>query len=116
MEAERVALQEKLQYLAAQNKGLQTQLSESRRKQAEAEYKVLPLPWPPRPRPGPCHPLDSPSVLYCQSKEEVMAVRLREADSMAAVAEMRQRIAELEIQVSGGKEARWGDAGGLALL
>lgn len=31
-----------------------------------------------------------------------MAVRLREADSMAAVAEMRQRIAELEIQVSGG--------------
>lgn len=30
-----------------------------------------------------------------------MAVRLREADSMAAVAEMRQRIAELEIQVSG---------------
>lgn len=36
-----------------------------------------------------------------QSKEEVMAVRLREADSMAAVAEMRQRIAELEIQVRG---------------
>ncbi|XP_026941547.1 EVI5-like protein isoform X5 [Sagmatias obliquidens] len=71
VEAERVALQEKLQYLAAQNKGLQTQLSESRRKQAEAE---------------------------CKSKEEVMAVRLREADSMAAVAEMRQRIAELEIQ------------------
>lgn len=62
-----------MQYLAAQNKGLQTQLSESRRKQAEAE---------------------------CKSKEEVMAVRLREADSMAAVAEMRQRIAELEIQVS----------------
>uniref|UniRef100_A0A287CS07 Ecotropic viral integration site 5 like n=1 Tax=Ictidomys tridecemlineatus TaxID=43179 RepID=A0A287CS07_ICTTR len=74
VEAERAALQEKLQYLAAQNKGLQTQLSESRRKQAEAE---------------------------CKSKEEVMAVRLREADSMAAVAEMRQRIAELEIQVSG---------------
>uniref|UniRef100_A0ABK0LU22 Ecotropic viral integration site 5-like n=1 Tax=Rattus norvegicus TaxID=10116 RepID=A0ABK0LU22_RAT len=72
VEAERAALQEKLQYLAAQNKGLQTQLSESRRKQAEAE---------------------------CKSKEEVMAVRLREADSMAAVAEMRQRIAELEIQV-----------------
>lgn len=37
-----------------------------------------------------------------------MAVRLREADSMAAVAEMRQRIAELEIQVSG--EARAGCA------
>ncbi|XP_073910343.1 EVI5-like protein isoform X2 [Castor canadensis] len=76
VEAERVALQEKLQYLAAQNKGLQTQLSESRRKQAEAEYK---------------------------SKEEVMAVRLREADSMAAVAEMRQRIAELEIQREEGR-------------
>uniref|UniRef100_A0A8D1BC09 Ecotropic viral integration site 5 like n=2 Tax=Sus scrofa TaxID=9823 RepID=A0A8D1BC09_PIG len=40
VEAERAALQEKLQYLAAQNKGLQTQLSESRRKQAEAECKV----------------------------------------------------------------------------
>lgn len=47
MEAERAALQEKLQYLAAQNKGLQTQLSESRRKQAEAECKVRA-----RPRPG----------------------------------------------------------------
>ncbi|KAM7141945.1 EVI5-like protein isoform 1-T1 [Molossus nigricans] len=76
VEAERSALQEKLQYLAAQNKGLQTQLSESRRKQAEAE---------------------------CKSKEEVMAVRLREADSMAAVAEMRQRIAELEIQREEGR-------------
>uniref|UniRef100_A0A286XEG4 Ecotropic viral integration site 5 like n=1 Tax=Cavia porcellus TaxID=10141 RepID=A0A286XEG4_CAVPO len=42
VEAERAALQEKLQYLAAQNKGLQTQLSESRRKQAEAECKVPP--------------------------------------------------------------------------
>lgn len=39
-----------------------------------------------------------------------MAVRLREADSMAAVAEMRQRIAELEIQVSG--EAEVGGGGG----
>nr|XP_009668671.1 PREDICTED: EVI5-like protein [Struthio camelus australis] len=64
-------LQEKLQYVTAQNKGLQTQLSETKRKHAESE---------------------------CKSKEEVMAVRLREADSMAAVAEMRQRIAELEIQ------------------
>uniref|UniRef100_A0A8C6ZRR7 Ecotropic viral integration site 5 like n=1 Tax=Nothoprocta perdicaria TaxID=30464 RepID=A0A8C6ZRR7_NOTPE len=64
-------LQEKLHYVTAQNKGLQTQLSESKRKHAESE---------------------------CKSKEEVMAVRLREADSMAAVAEMRQRIAELEIQ------------------
>lgn len=36
---------------------------------------------------------------FFQSKEEVMAVRLREADSMAAVAELRQKIAELEIQV-----------------
>lgn len=49
--------------------------------------------------------LDSAEVMaidfhfLLQSKEEVMAVRLREADSMAAVAEMRQRIAELEIQV-----------------
>lgn len=47
MEAERAALQEKLQYLAAQNKGLQTQLSESRRKQAEAECKVTPARVPP---------------------------------------------------------------------
>lgn len=42
------------------------------------------------------------SSLHCsssQSKEEVMAVRLREADSMAAMAELRQKIAELEIQV-----------------
>lgn len=46
VEAERAALQEKLQYLAAQNKGLQTQLSESRRKQAEAECKVQPLSGP----------------------------------------------------------------------
>lgn len=29
-----------------------------------------------------------------------MAVRLREADSMAAMAELRQKIAELEIQVN----------------
>ncbi|XP_069087836.1 EVI5-like protein isoform X1 [Pleurodeles waltl] len=64
-------LQEKLQSTTAQNKGLQTQLSEAKRKHAVSE---------------------------CKSKEEVMAVRLREADSMAAVAEMRQRIAELEIQ------------------
>ncbi|XP_025044942.1 EVI5-like protein isoform X2 [Pelodiscus sinensis] len=70
-EQECLGLQEKLQYVTAQNKGLQTQLSETKRKHAESE---------------------------CKSKEEVMAVRLREADSMAAVAEMRQRIAELEIQ------------------
>lgn len=44
-----------------------------------------------------------------------MAVRLREADSMAAVAEMRQRIAELEIQVS---PRNWeeGEPLGLAML
>ncbi|XP_054832044.1 EVI5-like protein isoform X3 [Eublepharis macularius] len=71
MEQECAGLHEKVQYLTAQNKGLQTQLSETKRKHAESE---------------------------CKSKEEVMAVRLREADSMAAVAEMRQRIAELEIQ------------------
>lgn len=32
-----------------------------------------------------------------------MAVRLREADSIAAVAELRQQIAELEIQVRHGR-------------
>lgn len=40
------------------------------------------------------------SYICTQSKEEVMAVRLREADSMAAMAELRQKIAELEIQVN----------------
>ena len=44
-----------------------------------------------------------------------MAVRLREADSMAAVAEMRQRIAELEIQVSC-RSCEEGGALGLAML
>lgn len=34
-----------------------------------------------------------------QGKEEVMAVRLREADNMAAMAELQQQISELEIQV-----------------
>lgn len=112
MEAERAALQEKLQYLAAQNKGLQTQLSESRRKQAEAECKV---PHPPTHRArAPARPAAPLDRLFPrpQSKEEVMAVRLREADSMAAVAEMRQRIAELEIQVSGGAGAGAGLRGG----
>lgn len=57
----------------------------------------------------PVAPHDPPSLPRApQSKEEVMAVRLREADSMAAVAEMRQRIAELEIQVSGGAGPRAG--------
>uniref|UniRef100_A0A665TYP8 Si:ch211-239f4.1 n=1 Tax=Echeneis naucrates TaxID=173247 RepID=A0A665TYP8_ECHNA len=70
-EQERSALQDRLQMLANQNKALQGQLNEMKRKQAESD---------------------------CKSKEEVMAVRLREADSMAAVAELRQKIAELEIQ------------------
>lgn len=70
-EVESAAMQERLQQLAGQNKGLQAQLTEMKRKQAE---------------------------LDCKSKEEVMAVRLREADSMAAMAELRQKIAELEIQ------------------
>ncbi|XP_073348507.1 EVI5-like protein [Pagrus major] len=68
---ERSALQDRLQMLANQNKALQAQLNEMKRKQAEFD---------------------------CKSKEEVMAVRLREADSMAAMAELRQKIAELEIQ------------------
>ncbi|XP_072318560.1 EVI5-like protein [Eucyclogobius newberryi] len=70
-EQERSALQDRLQMVSNQNKALQTQLSEMKRKQSE---------------------------LDCKSKEEVMAVRLREADSMAAMAELRQKIAELEIQ------------------
>nr|XP_060482114.1 ecotropic viral integration site 5 protein homolog isoform X4 [Panthera onca] len=71
-EQEVISLHEKVQYLSAQNKGLLTQLSEAKRKQAEIE---------------------------CKNKEEVMAVRLREADSIAAVAELQQHIAELEIQL-----------------
>ncbi|XP_061686384.1 EVI5-like protein isoform X2 [Syngnathoides biaculeatus] len=70
-EQERSALQDRLQMSSNQNKGLQAQLNEMKRKQAEWD---------------------------CKSKEEVMAVRLREADSMAAMAELRQKIAELEIQ------------------
>ncbi|KAJ8378527.1 hypothetical protein AAFF_G00239100 [Aldrovandia affinis] len=68
---ESAALQERMQCLTGQNKGLQGQLSEMKRRQAESD---------------------------CKSKEEVMAVRLREADSMAAMAELRQRVADLEIQ------------------
>ncbi|KAM3864931.1 EVI5-like protein [Diretmus argenteus] len=74
-EQERSALQDRLQMLANQNKGLQAQLNEMKRKQAESD---------------------------CKSKEEVMAVRLREADSMAAMAELRQKMAELEIQKAEG--------------
>ncbi|XP_051481289.1 ecotropic viral integration site 5 protein homolog isoform X3 [Apus apus] len=69
-------LQGKVQYLSAQNKGLLAQLNEAKRRQAETE---------------------------CKSKEEVMAVRLREADRIAAVAELQQHIAELEIQKEEGK-------------
>ncbi|NXB56846.1 EVI5 protein, partial [Struthidea cinerea] len=75
-EQEVTSLQEKVQYLSAQNKGLLAQLNEAKRRQAETE---------------------------CKSKEEVMAVRLREADRIAAVAELQQHIAELEIQKEEGK-------------
>ncbi|NXG06757.1 EVI5 protein, partial [Sakesphorus luctuosus] len=75
-EQEVTNLQEKVQYLSAQNKGLLAQLNEAKRRQAEIE---------------------------CKSKEEVMAVRLREADRIAAVAELQQQIAELEIQKEEGK-------------
>ncbi|XP_041133145.1 ecotropic viral integration site 5 protein homolog isoform X4 [Polyodon spathula] len=75
-EKEMRSLQEKVQYLTAQNKGLLTQHNEIKRKQAEID---------------------------CKNKEEVMAVRLREADSMAVVAELQQHIAELEIQKEEGK-------------
>ncbi|NXH56068.1 EVI5 protein, partial [Rhabdornis inornatus] len=75
-EQEVTNLQEKVQYLSAQNKGLLAQLNEAKRRQAEIE---------------------------CKSKEEVMAVRLREADRIAAVAELQQHIAELEIQKEEGE-------------
>lgn len=39
------------------------------------------------------------AFVFLQSKEEVMAVRLREADNIAAMAELQQQISELEIQV-----------------
>ncbi|XP_056264952.1 EVI5-like protein isoform X2 [Pseudoliparis swirei] len=68
---ERSALQDRLQMLANQNKALQNQINEMKRKQTESD---------------------------CKSKEEVMAVRLREADCMAAMAELRQKVADLEIQ------------------
>ncbi|XP_073444859.1 EVI5-like protein isoform X3 [Dendrobates tinctorius] len=71
LEKECKELRDRLQNEAAQYKALQSQMSEDKRRHAVTE---------------------------CKNKEEVMAVRLREADSMAAVAEMRQRIAELEIQ------------------
>ncbi|XP_077133096.1 ecotropic viral integration site 5 protein homolog isoform X3 [Ranitomeya variabilis] len=69
-------LQAKVQCLTAENKGLHSQLTDAKRRQAEIE---------------------------CKSKEEVMAVRLREADSIAAVAELHQQIAELRFQKEEGK-------------
>ncbi|KAK7144722.1 hypothetical protein R3I94_010971 [Phoxinus phoxinus] len=69
-------LQERLQVLTNQNKLLHAELQEMKRKQAEIE---------------------------CKNKEEVMAVRLREADNIAAMAELQQQISELEIQKEEGK-------------
>ncbi|KAG7276274.1 hypothetical protein CRUP_015597 [Coryphaenoides rupestris] len=73
-ELEGQGLEGRVQTLTAQNKELSGQLQEIKRKQAEIE---------------------------CKSKEEVMAVRLREADNIAAMAELQQQISELEIQVQG---------------
>ncbi|KAM9849149.1 ecotropic viral integration site 5 protein homolog isoform 3-T3 [Aulostomus maculatus] len=75
-EQEGRCLQERVQTLTLQNKDLNVQLQEIKRRQAEME---------------------------CKSKEEVMAVRLREADNYAAMAELQQQISELEIQREEGK-------------
>uniref|UniRef100_A0A8C9ZWE3 Ecotropic viral integration site 5 n=1 Tax=Sander lucioperca TaxID=283035 RepID=A0A8C9ZWE3_SANLU len=75
-EQESRCLQECVQTLTVQNKDLNVQLQEIKRRQAEIE---------------------------CKSKEEVMAVRLREADNIAAMAELQQQISELEIQKEEGK-------------
>ncbi|XP_060775810.1 EVI5-like protein isoform X2 [Neoarius graeffei] len=75
-EQESRSLHDRLQILSAQNKMLNSELQESRRKQAEIE---------------------------CKNKEEVMAVRLREADNMATMAELQQQISELEIQKEEGR-------------
>ncbi|KAJ8375283.1 hypothetical protein SKAU_G00058630 [Synaphobranchus kaupii] len=69
-------LQEHVQLLTTQNKDLLSQLQESKRKQAEAEYK---------------------------NRDEVMVIRLREAEKIAAMAELQQHISELEIQKEEGK-------------
>ncbi|XP_009300706.3 ecotropic viral integration site 5 protein homolog isoform X1 [Danio rerio] len=69
-------LQDRLHVLSNQNKMLHSELQETKRKQAEIE---------------------------CKNKEEVMAVRLREADNIAAMAELQQQISELEIQKEEGK-------------
>ncbi|XP_067368867.1 ecotropic viral integration site 5 protein homolog isoform X7 [Channa argus] len=75
-EQESRCLQDRVQTLMMQNKDLHVQLQEIKRRQAEIE---------------------------CKSKEEVMAVRLREADNIAAMAELQQQISELEIQREEGK-------------
>ncbi|MCJ8729703.1 hypothetical protein PDJAM_G00109430 [Pangasius djambal] len=75
-EQEMRSLHDRLQILSTQNKMLHSELQESKRKQAEIE---------------------------CKNKEEVMAVRLREADNMAAMAELQQQISELEIQKEEGR-------------
>ncbi|XP_030582987.1 ecotropic viral integration site 5 protein homolog isoform X3 [Archocentrus centrarchus] len=75
-EQESRSQEERVQKLTAQNKDLNVQLQEIKRRQAEIE---------------------------CKSKEEVMAVRLREADNIAAMAELQQQISELEIQKEEGK-------------
>ncbi|XP_035269432.1 EVI5-like protein isoform X1 [Anguilla anguilla] len=75
-EQEGRGLQERVQLLTAQNKDLHAQLQRSKRKQAETE---------------------------CKNREEVMAIRLREADKVAAMAELQQQISELEIQKEEGK-------------
>ncbi|XP_051569135.1 EVI5-like protein isoform X2 [Myxocyprinus asiaticus] len=69
-------LQERLQVLTNQNKTQHAELQETKRKQAEVE---------------------------CKNKEDVMAVRLREAENIAAMAELQQQISELEIQKEEGK-------------
>ncbi|XP_062853317.1 ecotropic viral integration site 5 protein homolog isoform X3 [Trichomycterus rosablanca] len=78
-EQETRSLNERLQITGSQNKVLQAELKEIKRKQAEIE---------------------------CKNKEEVMAVRLREADNIAAMAELQQQISELEIQKEEGKVKR----------
>ncbi|XP_049582545.1 ecotropic viral integration site 5 protein homolog isoform X2 [Syngnathus scovelli] len=75
-EQEARTLQDRVETLTTQNKDVHSQLQDVKRRQAEME---------------------------CKSKEEVMAVRLREADNMAAMAELQQQISELEIQKEEGK-------------
>ncbi|MEE6516350.1 hypothetical protein FKM82_025743 [Ascaphus truei] len=71
LEKECRELRDKVQSETTQNKALQAQINEDKRRHAVSE---------------------------CKNKEQVMAVRLRETDCMAAMADMRQRISELEIQ------------------